>query len=108
MLTSSAMVYEAIYFATPRGAALAALIRVCQARALATHPQGLSAYAAALARARACRAGGERVEGWWALLGIGVLSVLAAPCTGPSPGGTGGTCVLSRSPTRKLPRWWSV
>jgi Zn-dependent protease with chaperone function len=77
VLTSSAMVYEAIYFATPRGAALGMLIRVCQARALATHPQGYSAYAAALARARACRAGGERVEGLWALLGIGVLAVLA-------------------------------
>jgi Zn-dependent protease with chaperone function len=77
VLTSSGMVYEAIYFATPRGAALAALVRVCQARALATHPQGYSAYAAALARARACRAGGERVEGLWALLGIGVLAVLA-------------------------------
>ena len=77
VLTSSGMVYEAIYFATPRGAALATLIRVCQARALATHPQGYSAYAAALAGARACRAGGERVEGLWALLGIGVLAVLA-------------------------------
>jgi Zn-dependent protease with chaperone function len=77
VLASSGMVYEAIYFATPRGAALAALIRVCQARALATHPQGYSAYAAALVRARACRAGGERVEGLWALLGIGVLTVLA-------------------------------
>ena len=77
VLTSSGMVYEAIYFATPRGAALATLIRVCQARALATHPQGYIAYAAALARARACRAGGERVEGLWALLGMGVLAVLA-------------------------------
>ena len=96
VLTSSGMVYEAIYFATPRGAALATLIRVCQARALATHPQGYSAYAAALARARSCRAGGERVEGLWALLGLGVLAVLAAPCTGPSPGGTAGTAVSSR------------
>lgn len=77
VLTSSGMVYEAIYFATPRGAALATLIRVCQARALATHPQGYTAYAAALARARACRAGGERMEGLWALLGIGVLALLA-------------------------------
>jgi Zn-dependent protease with chaperone function len=77
VLTSSGMVYEAIYSATPRGAALATLIRVCQARALATHPQGYIAYAAALARGRACRAGGERVEGLWALLGIGVLAVLA-------------------------------
>jgi len=77
VLTSSAMVYEAIYAATPRGAALGVLIRVCQARALATHPQGYGAYAAALARGRACRAGGERVEGLWALLGIGVLAVLA-------------------------------
>jgi Zn-dependent protease with chaperone function len=77
VLTSSGMVYEAIYFATPRGAALATLMRVCQARALATHPQGYSAYAAALARSRACRAGGERVEGLWTLLGIGVLAVLA-------------------------------
>jgi Zn-dependent protease with chaperone function len=77
VLISSGMVYEAIYFATPRGAALATLIRVCQVRALATHPQGYGAYAAALARARACRAGGERVEGLWALLGIGVLAVVA-------------------------------
>jgi Zn-dependent protease with chaperone function len=77
VLTSSGMVYEAIYFATPRGVALATLIRACQARALATHPQGYSAYAAALALARACRAGGERVEGLWALLGIGVLAVVA-------------------------------
>lgn len=77
VLTSSAMVYEAIYFATPRGAALGTLIRVCQARAQATHPQGYSAIAAAAARSRACRAGGERVEGLWALLGIGVLAVLA-------------------------------
>jgi len=77
VMTSSAMVYEAIYSATPRGTAFAALIRVCQARALATHPQGYIADAAALARARACRAGGERVEGLWALLGIGVLAVLA-------------------------------
>jgi Zn-dependent protease with chaperone function len=77
VLTSSGMIYEAVYFATPRGAALATLIRVCQARALATHPQGVAAYAAALARARACRAGGERAEGWWTLLGIGVLAVLA-------------------------------
>ena len=78
VLTSSGMVYEAIYSATPRGAALAVLIRVCQARALALHPQGYSALAAATARSRACRAGGERVEGLWALLGIGVLAVLAA------------------------------
>ena len=77
VLTSSGMVYEAIYSATPRGAALAVLIRVCQARALALHPQGYIAYAAATARSRACRAGGERVEGLWALLGIGVLAVLA-------------------------------
>ncbi len=77
VLTSSAMIYGAIYFATPRGAALNTLRQVCQARALATHPQGLIAYASALARARACRAGGERVEGLWALLGIGVLAVLA-------------------------------
>jgi len=77
VLTSSGMVYGAIYFATPRGAALATLIRACQARALATHPQGLVAYASALARAQACRAGGVRVEGLWTLLGIGVLAVLA-------------------------------
>jgi Zn-dependent protease with chaperone function len=77
VLTSSGMVYEAIYFATPRGAALATLIRVCQARALATRPQGYITYAAALARSRACRAGGERLEGLWALLGMGVLAVLA-------------------------------
>jgi Zn-dependent protease with chaperone function len=77
VLTSSGMVYEAIYSATPRGAALATLMRVCQSRALATHPRGYIAYAAALARSRACRAGGERVEGLWALLGIGVLAVLA-------------------------------
>jgi Zn-dependent protease with chaperone function len=77
VLTSSGMVYGALYFATPRGAALYTLVRVCQARALATHPQGVIAYAAAQARAQACRAGGVRVEGWWVLLGVGVLAVLA-------------------------------
>jgi Zn-dependent protease with chaperone function len=77
VLTSSGMVYGAIYFATPRGAALNTLRLVCLTHALATRPQGYSAYAATLARARACRAGGERVEGLWVLLGIGVLAVLA-------------------------------
>lgn len=78
VVTSSAMTYEAIYTATPRGTALVALIRTCQARALASHPSGWSSYAAALGQAKACRAGAERMEGLWALLGIGVLCVLAA------------------------------
>jgi len=77
VVISSVMVYGAIYGATPRGAALAALIRVCQARALAPHPNGLSAVARALGQARGCRAGAERVDGLWVLLGIGVLGVLS-------------------------------
>lgn len=77
VVTSSSMVYEALYLATPRGAAMATVIRVCQARALAPHPRGLSAYAHALAQAGACRAGAERVEGLWVLLGIAMLGVVA-------------------------------
>ncbi len=77
VLISSGMVYGAIYAATPRGAALATLIRTCQARALAPHPHGFSAYASALGQARACRAGAERVVGLWVLLGVVVLGVLA-------------------------------
>ncbi|HLN66059.1 MAG TPA: M48 family metalloprotease [Streptosporangiaceae bacterium] len=77
VVISSGVVYEAIYLATPRGPALAALIHGCAARALASHPHGLIAYAGALGQARACRAGAERVVGWWVLLGIGVLAVLA-------------------------------
>ena len=77
VVISSGVVYEAIYLATPRGPALAALLRGCAARALASHPHGLIAYAGALGQARACRAGAERVVGWWVLLGIGVLAVLA-------------------------------
>jgi Zn-dependent protease with chaperone function len=78
VIASSAMAYEAIYTATPRGTALVALIRTCQARALASHPSGWSSYAAALGQAKACRAAAERTEGLWALLGIGVLCALAA------------------------------
>ena len=77
VLISTGMVYGAIYAATPRGAALVTLVRTCQARALAPHPHGLSAYATALGRSRACRAGAERAEGLWVLLGILVLGVLA-------------------------------
>ena len=77
VLVSSAMVYEALYGATPRGAAVATLIRACQARALASHPGTAAAYARALAQARACRAGTERVVGLWVLLALGVLAVLA-------------------------------
>lgn len=77
VVISSGIVYEAIYLATPRGPALAALIHACAARALASHPHGLIAYAGALGQARACRAGAERVVGLWVLLGIGVLAVLA-------------------------------
>jgi Zn-dependent protease with chaperone function len=77
VVTSSSMVYEALYGATPRGPAVASLIRTCLARALAPHPRGLSAYASALGQARGCRAGAERVEGLWVLLGIGVLCALA-------------------------------
>ena len=76
VLISSGMVYGAVPAAEPRGAALVALIRTCQARALAPHPHGLSAYATALGQSRACRAGAERVEGLWVLLGIAVLGVL--------------------------------
>ena len=78
MVASSSTVYSSIYLATSRGPALVTLIRVCQARALSSHPNGLSAYASALGQARACRAGAERVEGLWVLLGIGVLGVVAA------------------------------
>jgi len=77
VVISSGMVYESIYLATPRRLALVTVIRVCLARALAPHPRGLIAYATALGRARACRAGAERVVGLWVLLGIGVLGVLA-------------------------------
>ena len=78
VVISSGMVYGTLYAATPRGPAMVALMRVCLARALAPHPRGLIPYASALARAGACRAGAERVEGLWVLLGIGVLAVLAA------------------------------
>ena len=77
VLISSGIVYEAIYLATPRGPALAALIHACAVRALASHPHGLITYAGALGQARACRAGAERVVGLWVLLGIAVLAVLA-------------------------------
>jgi Zn-dependent protease with chaperone function len=75
---SGEMVYEDLYLAiSGRAAALVTLFRACQARALASHPQGLAALASALGQAGACRAGAERVVGLWALLGIGVLGVLA-------------------------------
>lgn len=77
VVVSSSMIYEAIYLATPRGPALATLIHECLARALASNPRGLIAQASALGRARACRAGAERVVGLWVLLGIGMLVVLA-------------------------------
>jgi Zn-dependent protease with chaperone function/nucleotide-binding universal stress UspA family protein len=85
VVISSGMIYEAIYLATPRGAAVMTVIRVCLARALAPHPHGLSAYASALSQARACRAGAERTEGLWVLLGIGLLGVLAGALYGVQP-----------------------
>jgi Zn-dependent protease with chaperone function len=76
---SGEMIYEDVYVAASgRAAALLTLYSRCQARALASHPQGLAAYARALEQAGACRAGAERVVGLWVLLGIGVLGVLAA------------------------------
>ena len=77
VVISSGYPYEAIYGATPRGAATAALIRACQARVLASHPQGLSAYTSAFGRLISCQISAERAEGPWVLLGIGVLGVLA-------------------------------
>jgi len=77
VVASSSTVYSSIYLATSRGPALVTLLRVCRARALSSHPKGLSAYASALGQARACYAGAEYVEGLWVLLGIAVLGVVA-------------------------------
>jgi Zn-dependent protease with chaperone function len=74
---SSFFVYEGIYLATPRGSALVSLVLRCRSQALAQRPSGLIAYASALQRAAVCYAAGQRSEGLWGLLGVGVLIAVA-------------------------------
>jgi Zn-dependent protease with chaperone function len=74
---SSVFVYQGIYLATPRGKAWESLARKCLSQALSRRPSGWSAYARALGQAATCRSGAERIEGLWALLGVGVLVALA-------------------------------
>ena len=85
VLASSILVYQGIYAATPRGPALQHLILTCRAHAMSPPPHGILAIARADARARACRAGAERVEGVWVLAGIGVLALLAGILYGAQP-----------------------
>jgi len=85
VLASSIMVYGGIYSATPRGPALQELILTCHAHAMSPAPHGIFAIARADARARACEAGAERVEGVWVLAGIGVLALLAGVLYGAQP-----------------------
>ena len=80
VVASSFFVYEAIYLATPRGAALISLMRRCYAQALAHRPSGMTAIASmasAYHQANVCYSGAERTEAWWGLLGIGVLIAAA-------------------------------
>ena len=74
---SSFFVYQGIYLATPRGSALISLMLRCRNQALAQHPSGVIATNNALQRAAVCYSGGERAEGLWGLLGVGVLLVVA-------------------------------
>lgn len=74
---SSFLAYEGIYLATPSGAGLFSLLSRCRAQELAQHPTGVAAIASAAQQAASCYSGGERVEAWWGLLGVGVLVVLA-------------------------------
>jgi Zn-dependent protease with chaperone function len=85
VLASSVFVYQAIYLATSRGAAVVLLIRRCTAQALARNPGGATAYARALGQASVCWSGAEHAEGLWVLLGIGVLAVLALAIFGVQP-----------------------
>src|SRR5437660_7851905 len=70
---SSFFVYQGIYLATPRGPALISLMLRCRNQALAQHPSGAIATNNALQQAAVCYSGGERAEGLWGLLGVGVL-----------------------------------
>src|SRR6266516_587845 len=76
---------RSIYSATPRGPALRELILTCQAHAMSPPPHGIFAIARADARARACEAGAERMEGVWVLAGIGLLALLAGILYGAQP-----------------------
>ena len=74
---SSFFVYEGIYLATPRGPAFISLMTRCLSPARAYQASGVIAYANALHQANVCYSGGERAEALWALLGVGVLLVVA-------------------------------
>lgn len=74
---SSFLVYQGIYLATARGSALISLMLRCRNQALAQHPSGLIATNNALQQAAVCYSGGDRAEGLWGLLGVGVLLVVA-------------------------------
>jgi len=73
---SSFFVYQGIYLATPRGPALISLMLRCRNQALAPHLSGVIATNNALQQAAVCYSGGERAEGLWSLLGVGVLLVV--------------------------------
>ena len=73
---SSFFVYQGIYLATPRGPALISLMLRCRDQALAPHLSGLIATNNALQQAAVCYSGGQRAEGLWSLLGVGMLLVV--------------------------------
>ena len=77
VVVTSFFVYEGLYLATPRGAALISLIDRCTSQALASHPSGAIALANAYGQAAVCYSGGQRAEAGWALLGVCVLIVVA-------------------------------
>jgi Zn-dependent protease with chaperone function len=77
VVASSFFVYQGIYLATPRGSALISLMGRCLGPARRNQASGVIAYANALHQASICYSGGERVEAWWGLLGVGVLVVVA-------------------------------
>ena len=77
VVVTSFFVYEGVYLATPRGAALISLVHRCTSQALASHPSGAIALANAYGQAAVCYSGGQRAEAGWALLGVCVLIVVA-------------------------------